>query len=34
METKQTLFLDLTPSKDASHHQDDITFLVGYPYKP
>ncbi len=21
-------------SQDASHHQDDITFLVGDPYKP
>ena len=26
--------LGLPPSQDSSHHQDDITFLVGDPYKP
>ena len=26
--------LDLPPTQDASHHQVDITFLVGNPYKP
>ena len=26
--------LDLPPTQDSSDHQDDITFLVGNPYKP
>ena len=26
--------LGVAPSQDASDHQDDITFLVGDPYKP
>ena len=24
----------MAPSQDSSDHQDDITFLVGNPYKP
>ena len=27
-------WLGLPPTQDSSHHQDDITFLVGNPYKP
>ena len=26
--------LELPPTQDSSHHQDDIPFLVGNPYKP
>ena len=26
--------IGLPPTQDASHHQDDITFLIGNPYKP
>ena len=28
------LILELPPTQDSSHHQDDIPFLVGNPYKP
>ena len=31
---KTSYKLGVAPSQDASDHQDDITFLVGDPYKP